>query len=69
MYNILPETESRSLEDIELHFSDDSKKLTDRQIRKMSKQLGAELNYEHFDEIMKKHTKNGHVNNGFSGNN
>lgn len=29
MYNILPETENRSLEDIETHFSDDSKKITD----------------------------------------
>lgn len=29
MFNILPETEGRSLEDIELHFSDDSKKITD----------------------------------------
>ncbi|XP_055301803.1 facilitated trehalose transporter Tret1-like [Sitodiplosis mosellana] len=32
MYNILPETENRTLEDIELHFSDNSKKLTDRKI-------------------------------------
>lgn len=31
-YNILPETENRSLEDIEKHFSDNSKKLTDRHI-------------------------------------
>lgn len=29
MFNIMPETENRSLEDIELHFSDDSKKITD----------------------------------------
>lgn len=29
MYNILPETEGRTLEDIEIHFADDSKKLTD----------------------------------------
>lgn len=33
-YNILPETEGRTLEDIELHFSDKSKKLTDRKIPK-----------------------------------
>ena len=32
MFNILPETENRTLEDIELHFSDDSKKLTDWRI-------------------------------------
>lgn len=31
-YNILPETENRSLEDIELHFSDNSRKITDRKI-------------------------------------
>lgn len=34
MYLILPETENISLEDIELHFSDNSKKLTDRIIAK-----------------------------------
>lgn len=32
MYLILPETESRSLEEIELHFSDNQKKITDRKI-------------------------------------
>lgn len=32
MYKIMPETENRTLEDIELHFSDNSKKLTDREI-------------------------------------
>lgn len=37
MYKILPETEDRTLEDIELHFSDDSKKLTDRNIPKSIK--------------------------------
>lgn len=35
-YFTLPETEGRSLEDIELHFSDNSKKLTDRNIVKTS---------------------------------
>lgn len=28
----MPETENRSLEDIEMHFSDDSKRITDRHI-------------------------------------
>lgn len=36
MYQILPETEGRSLEDIELHFSNNSLKLTDRNIPKTS---------------------------------
>lgn len=34
MYAILPETEDRTLEDIELHFSDNNRKLTDRKIGK-----------------------------------
>lgn len=37
MYFVLPETEDRTLEDIELHFSDNSKKITDRKIRKSPK--------------------------------
>lgn len=36
MYNVLPETENRSLEEIELHFADNSKKLCDRKIRTKS---------------------------------
>lgn len=34
MYKFLPETERRTLEEIELHFSDNSKKLSDIKIRK-----------------------------------
>lgn len=34
MYLIFPETEKRSLEDIEYHFSDPTKKWTDIYIRK-----------------------------------
>lgn len=34
MYLIFPETEKRSLEDIEIHFSDPTKKWTDIHIRK-----------------------------------
>lgn len=34
LYRILPETSHRSLEDIELHYSDNSKKITDRKIPK-----------------------------------
>lgn len=33
MYWMLPETENRSLEDIELHFSDNSRSMTDINIR------------------------------------
>lgn len=33
MYFILPETEKRSLEDIELHYADETKKITDIHIR------------------------------------
>lgn len=32
----MPETENRTLEDIEMHFSDNSKKITDRKIAKVS---------------------------------
>lgn len=34
MYFLLPETEDRTLEDIEMHFSDNKRKLTDRKIQK-----------------------------------
>lgn len=34
MYCVMPETEGRSLEDIERHFSNDSKKITDWKIAK-----------------------------------
>lgn len=34
-YKILPETEGRALEDIELHFSDKTKSITDHKIPKM----------------------------------
>lgn len=34
MYNILPETEGRTLEEIEMHFSDKSKNILDHKIRR-----------------------------------
>lgn len=37
MFNILPETENYSLEDIENHFSDNSKKITDWKIQRGNK--------------------------------
>lgn len=39
MCNILPETEDRTLEDIELHFSDNSKGITNRKIPIRKQQL------------------------------
>lgn len=36
MYNILPETEGRTLEEIENHFADDNRKITDHYIARMS---------------------------------
>lgn len=35
MYKILPETENRTLEEIERHFADDSKKITNHKIAKI----------------------------------
>lgn len=40
MYNILPETEGRSLEEIEMHFSDKFTKITNRRISKISSNGG-----------------------------
>lgn len=34
MYFLMPETEDRTLEDIEVHFSDNQRKITDRRIQK-----------------------------------
>lgn len=36
IYQILPETEGRTLQDIEIHFADDSRKITDHHIARMS---------------------------------
>lgn len=36
MYHILPETENRTLEEIELHFSDNKRKIYDRHIKKIN---------------------------------
>lgn len=38
MYFILPETENRSLEDIELHYADNSKRITDIEIKIVTQQ-------------------------------
>lgn len=41
-YKILPETEGRTLEDIELHFSDKKKKITNHKIPKRKKHCNGE---------------------------
>lgn len=45
-YLILPETDSRSLEDIELHFSDNSLSLLDRKIARTEQVAKTEANDE-----------------------
>lgn len=51
MYYLLPETENRTLEDIELHFSDNSRKMTDIYIKKNSaKNNGHRNNVESFEK-------------------
>lgn len=42
MYLILPETENRSLEDIEMHFSDDTKTLFDRKIARVNSETNTD---------------------------
>lgn len=49
LYFCLPETENRTLEDIELHFTDNSKKMYDINIVKISKKIngnGIEMDAE-----------------------
>ena len=42
MFKIMPETESRSLEDIELHYSDNSKNISDHKISKSRQRTQSE---------------------------
>ncbi|XP_055326069.1 facilitated trehalose transporter Tret1-like [Sitodiplosis mosellana] len=53
IYNIMPETENRTLEDIEFHFSDNSKKLTDRKIARVSTEQLEETKGDGDGEIVK----------------
>lgn len=59
MYKILPETENRTLEDIEMHFSDNSKKLTDRKISKIQS--------EENGNVTNNNVKSSYENGGFAG--
>lgn len=43
----MPETENRTLEDIELYFSDKNRKLTDRKIPKTSKTFHNDIEMDH----------------------
>lgn len=79
MYYVLPETENRTLEDIELHFSDNSKKFTDRNIPKMKSKQKTVRNgrdsselptrpasvARESDEVIKENRPNGCDNRGF----
>lgn len=72
MYKILPETEGRTLEDIEIHFADNSKKLTDNKIPRRSKQKAESsgvstrpASFVTIDDINKNHYENGFANPGF----
>lgn len=51
MYKIMPETENRSLEDIEAHFSDRSKSLTDRKIARIEDKEGESDDKKRNDEV------------------
>ena len=79
MYKILPETENRTLEDIEMHFTDESKKLSDHKIPEKSKQklqkqrkeiASSEVptnpvSFISTDDKNKHHAENGFINPGF----
>lgn len=76
MYLILPETENRSLEEIELHFSDDTKTLCDRKIARATSQSNTdEVNGEfpktnqtvigHESDELEINAQNGCGNHGF----
>lgn len=46
MYFILPETENRTQEDIELHFTDKSKKVTDRKIARLNSTQKNQMSFD-----------------------
>lgn len=72
MYQILPETENRTLEEIEMHFADGTKKLTDRKIPKLKvRQNVGEIPTRpvlviEIQESTKKHTDDGCENRAFA---
>lgn len=61
IYKFLPETERRTLEEIELHFSDNDKKLSDIKIRKNVDMSAEKKNEKEKNEK----DKNGFENKGF----
>lgn len=58
MYNILPETENRTLEEIEIHFADNSKKITDRYISPIYEQQNGYEKSNDIDEVLISPLKN-----------
>lgn len=65
MYHILPETENCTLEDIELHFSDNRKGLFDRKITRNSSATSHANNIETSNKSGKESTSNGCTNNAY----
>lgn len=76
MYNILPETEGRTLEDIEVHFSDNTKSITEHKVRKLTREIIAVKTDEKStkqpvmisgcDKTMKNDHRNGYGNRGLT---
>lgn len=68
LYFCLPETENRTLEDIEIHFTDNSKKFYDINIVKISKKLrdcGKEMDTENGGNVKGIEMKKGCDNKAF----
>lgn len=49
MYLILPETEGCTLEDIELHFSDNTRRITDIEIKR--NQIDVDIQWKKYSQI------------------
>lgn len=64
IYKIMPETENRTLEDIELHFSDNSKRITDRKIERHND--SNEKQIISANDVSNEYIHNAHDNRGFT---
>lgn len=70
LYFCLPETENRTLEDIELHFTDNSKKMYDINIVKVSQKINRnaiemDSEFGSDDKMKRNETRNGCDNKAF----